>query len=144
MRQRLYIIAGVLALVMAFQAVSLGARLLGDRLFPSAFAQPTAIEAVNLKRGIIKYTWTEGVDGPATELRLKCGPNSGQYTFTRIITPVASTGTIALTELLPKSGLWYCAIAGANKFGEGPLSAELPFDAGAIPSGLGSLSWGSK
>jgi hypothetical protein len=143
MRQRLYIIAGVLALVMAFQAVSLGARLLGDRMFPSAFAQ-TAITSVDLKRGVLNYNWKDGVDGPATELRLKCGPNSGQYSFTRIITPVAATGSVNLTELLPKSGLWYCAIAGANKFGEGPLSAELPFDAGVAPSGTGTISISSR
>jgi hypothetical protein len=36
-----------------------------------------------------------------------------------------------LVDLLPKSGLHYCAMAGANKYGEGPLSNEIPFDAGA-------------
>jgi hypothetical protein len=143
MRQRLYIIAAVLALVLAFQAVSLGARILGDRLWPSAFAQSPAIQSVDIKRGVLKYTWADGPDGPATELRIKCGPNAGQYTFTRIV-PVTASGEVSLAELLPKHGLYYCAIAGATKYGEGPLSSDYPFDAGGVPSGKGTLSIGLK
>lgn len=109
----------------------------------SAEAQgASVIQSVDVKRGVLNWTWTEGAD-PATELRFKCGPNSGQYTFTRI-EPVAPSGTIRLADMLPKNGAWYCAMAGATKFGEGTLSSEIFFDAGAAPSGSGKISVGLK
>jgi hypothetical protein len=140
MKQRLYLFMASFLVVMLVMGAGHFGSWWGRLFFEDAFAQiPPTIQSVDIKRGVMKYTWVDGPDGPATELRIKCGPNTGQYTFTRIV-PVAATGAVDLIDLLPKQGLYYCVIAGATKYGEGPLSSEIPFDAGGVPSGKGTIA----
>ncbi len=114
-----------------------------------AQSPPQIITSGDIKRGLLEYTWTEGAD-PASELRLKCRPEGtsvGQYTFNRVL-PVAKNGTVALIDLLPKSGKYYCVLVGAavipgvtpTVYVEGVASSEYPFAAGVGPSGQGSIS----
>jgi hypothetical protein len=142
------IIAAGLILILLFIVAVNG---IIDYAYPGqAQAQAPVIDSGDIRRGVLNWTWTEGQD-PATQLRLKCRPEGtsvGQYTFTRTITPVAATGTVALVDLLPSSGKYYCVLVGVAAIPsvtpvvmlEGVASSEYPFAAGVTPSGTGKLS----
>jgi len=89
---------------------------------------------VDINRATLEWTWTaDATSGPVDEFRMKCGPSSGTYTK---ITSVAGTArALAVRNAVGGDGLWFCAVAAANQRGESGLSNEVPFDAGAAPSG---------
>jgi hypothetical protein len=155
----------VLRCALAFLVALYGASELGKALGPrtaeflgprSAEAQvPTpVIEAYDIKLGYLDLTWKEG-EVPADQLRMRCGPVSKQYNFTRIVAgaaPVPATTRIMMADLLPKPGLHYCVFVGAKAipgtnpvlYVEGTASSEIPFAAVDAPSGQGTISRGSK
>jgi hypothetical protein len=152
MKQRLHLFMASLLIVMLVMGAGQFGSWLARIVYPnSAEAQtpPTIITSGDIKRGLLEYTWTEGAD-PASELRLKCRPDGtavGQYTFNRVL-PVSAKGNVALIDLLPKSGKYYCVVVGAavipgvtpTAYVEGVASPEYPFVVGVGPSGQGSIS----
>lgn len=92
--------------------------------------------SVDLNKANLSWTWAQGpapTDGMASEFRVKCGPSSNSYTRTTVIADPAARQT-PIRPLIGGSGLWFCAVTAANKFGESGPSNEINFDAGAVPS----------
>jgi len=97
-------------------------------------AQTVPTILVNLNRAKLNWTWTpDAASSPADGFRVKCGQVTGVYTkITELPTPTARTA--AIKDVIAGNGNWFCVVAVFNGFGE-VASSELPFVAGASPSG---------
>lgn len=84
---------------------------------------------VDLNKGQLQWQWVQGTGGLASEFHVKCGSASGSYS--KITVLVGSTvRTANIKDVITGSGIWYCVVTGANKYGESGNSNEVPFDGG--------------
>lgn len=98
----------------------------------AAFAQSVSVD---INRAKLTWTWTSAVgSGAPTEFRVKCGQFPSLYTKTTIVSDPA-VREIAVKAVIGGQGNWFCVVTAANSFGESGNSNEVPFVAGAAPSG---------
>lgn len=98
--------------------------------------------AVNINQARLEWQWVLGTapnDGLPDEFRMKCGPQSKNYTK---ITPIPYTNppvvggpySLGVRQAISGAGDWFCVVTAANKFAESAPSNEVFFAAGAPPS----------
>ena len=107
----------------------------------AAEAAAQSVVAVDINRAKLRWQWVQGAppaDGTPDEFRVKCGQASGNYTRTTVV--AYPTLEVAVKTAITGSGNWFCVVTAANQFGESGNSNELPFAAGAVPSGPSSLT----
>jgi hypothetical protein len=98
----------------------------------AAFAQSVSVD---INRAKLAWTWTSATgSGAPTEFRVKCGQFPLLYTKTTIVSDPA-VREIAIKTVIGGQGNWFCVVSAANSFGESGNSNEVPFVAGAAPSG---------
>jgi hypothetical protein len=91
--------------------------------------------SVDINRAKLAWTWTAATgSGAPSEFRVKCGQSSGSYTKTTIVSDSALR-SIDIKTVIGGQGNWFCVVSAANSFGESGNSNEVPFVAGAAPSG---------
>ena len=91
--------------------------------------------AVDINRAKLAWTWTpDATSGTPSEFRMKCGATSGNYTKVTVVAD-SNAREMAVKDAITGNGNWFCAVSAANQFGESGLSNEVPFVAGAAPSG---------
>jgi hypothetical protein len=96
--------------------------------------------SVDINRAQLNWTWAPAAgSGAPTQFLMKCGQVSGQYSRVSTIAD-PTVRSIAVKTVIGGQGNWFCAVSAANSFGESGLSNEVPFVAGAAPSGSAVLS----
>ena len=111
--------------------------LAGSFLLPVAtWAQ--AVISVDITKARLAWTWTQGTGGAVTEFRVKCGPTTGTYTSSVVLTDPAAR-SVPVQQVVTGPGNYFCAVSAANQFGESGLSNEVPFAAGNVPAAPSGL-----
>ena len=96
--------------------------------------------SVDINRATLAWTWTPGAgSGTPTQFLVKCGQVSGQYSRVSTLAD-PNARSVPVKNVIGGQGNWFCAVSAANTFGESGLSNEVPFVAGAAPSGSLVLS----
>ena len=113
-------------------------------LMPIAASAQAAPVKIPFTRGI--FTWGHVIaagSGTPSEFRVKCGVATGAYTITKVFLG-ADVRRVALNQVIPAPGTYFCAVSAANAFGESPMSAEVNFEAGQIPGAITDLTIGAQ
>lgn len=84
-----------------------------------------ALENFPMKRGYLQWMWDGTSDPQATGFVLDCGKTSGSYTISKAY-PVTQF-EVAMRDVLPTPGPWYCTITALYGTARGGASAEFPF-----------------
>lgn len=87
--------------------------------------------------GHLFWTYTPGAVA-ADAFHVKVGTASGVYTRTTVV-PL-STRQVTIRDVVPGAGTFFAVVAEANRFGEGGVSNEVPFECGSAPNGSLVLS----
>jgi hypothetical protein len=99
----------------------------------SVYAQTVTVD---LNKAKLAWDVTPAVpplDGNPDSFNAKCGKVTKTYTTTTPINdPLARS--VAIKQIIPTQGLWFCAVTAVNRAGESPPSNEVSFDAGAVPA----------
>jgi len=113
----------------------------------TSMAQAQPVIAVDIDKGKLQFSWTQGSGGMPTFFKSKCGTSSGTHgtlfsqSFVQSSDNLYTIPVSAATANSP--GTYFCVVVAGNPVGESAPTNEISFFAGTVPAapiGLGVLA----
>jgi hypothetical protein len=83
------------------------------------------VGAVDWMTGWLEWSWVSASDPTISGYVLKCGSTAGAYTIRREFPPTQVA--VQMTQVFPRPGRYFCAVAVMHARVDGENSAELSF-----------------